>query len=333
VFYFIAIILVIVLALVVLTRRKQSAVKSENKIHGHQQTEEEGDVLAQFALGMMYATGRGVDQDDVQAVKWLRLAAEQGHTEAQDRLGDMYAAGRGVDQDEAEAVKWYRLAAEQGDEFAQFSLGEMVAAGRGVEQDDAEALKWFKLAAEQGHAPAQDRFVEIAARQGVAQDAVEAAKPPGLLAEREDENTSISPAFDEEEPVPPPEADALFRHANWRYRKNPQESDGFRETERLLRIAAAWGHKEAASLLAKMSITEPAAPDDGTTADDSIETDDIAPLPGEERIGEMALVKSLHPETGLPVIVDLPNSLLLDPETGNPLKTNVQTFRLLNRMR
>ena len=44
-----------------------------------------------------------------------RLAAEQGDTRAQHSLGVMYAAGRGVPQDDAEAVRWYRLAAEQGD--------------------------------------------------------------------------------------------------------------------------------------------------------------------------------------------------------------------------
>ena len=37
----------------------------------------------------------------------------------------MYANGRGVEQDDAEAVKWYRLAAEQGDADAQANLGTM----------------------------------------------------------------------------------------------------------------------------------------------------------------------------------------------------------------
>ena len=42
----------------------------------------------------------------------------------------MYANGRGVEQDDAEAVKWYRLAAEQGGAAAQFNLGWMYANGR-----------------------------------------------------------------------------------------------------------------------------------------------------------------------------------------------------------
>ena len=43
-----------------------------------------------------------------------RHAAEQGDAAAQHTLGIMYANGLGVPQDDAEAVRWYRLAAEQG---------------------------------------------------------------------------------------------------------------------------------------------------------------------------------------------------------------------------
>ena len=95
----------------------------------------------------MYAEGEGVPQDDAEAVKWYRLAAEQGYAAAQSTLGFMYAEGRGVPQDYAEAVKWYRLAAEQGDADAQYNLGGMYAEGRGVPQDYVQAYMWFDLAA------------------------------------------------------------------------------------------------------------------------------------------------------------------------------------------
>jgi uncharacterized protein len=38
-------------------------------------------------LGWMYADGRGVTQDDGQAVSWFRKAAEQGDAVAQNNLG------------------------------------------------------------------------------------------------------------------------------------------------------------------------------------------------------------------------------------------------------
>ena len=44
---------------------------------------EQGDILAQFSLGVMYDRGKGVPQDDAEAAKWYRKAAEQGHDMAQ----------------------------------------------------------------------------------------------------------------------------------------------------------------------------------------------------------------------------------------------------------
>lgn len=41
-----------------------------------------GDVDAQFAAGMIYAEGRGVDVDRVQAFYWLTQAIEQGDEDA-----------------------------------------------------------------------------------------------------------------------------------------------------------------------------------------------------------------------------------------------------------
>ena len=116
---------------------------------------EQGDADAQRDLGVMYANGRGIPQDDVEAVRLYRLAAEQGNASAQSNLGFMYATGRGVPQDDAEAVRWWQLAAEQGHADAQYNLGVMYDDGRGVPQDDAEAVRWYRLAADQGQALAQ----------------------------------------------------------------------------------------------------------------------------------------------------------------------------------
>ena len=68
---------------------------------------------AQYNLGLMYANGEGVAEDDAEAARWLRLAADQGHAGAQYNLGVMYASGRGVPEDDAEAVRWLRLAADR----------------------------------------------------------------------------------------------------------------------------------------------------------------------------------------------------------------------------
>jgi tetratricopeptide (TPR) repeat protein len=52
--------------------------------------------------------------DYATAAKEYKKAAEQDNAIAQNNLGFMYRNGKGVLQDDKEAVKWYRLAAEQG---------------------------------------------------------------------------------------------------------------------------------------------------------------------------------------------------------------------------
>ena len=74
------------------------------------------------------------------ALEELRPLGEQGHAGAQFNLGYMYNTGRGVPQDDAEAVTWYRLAADQGDARAQFNLGVMYANGSGVIQGHLDLL-------------------------------------------------------------------------------------------------------------------------------------------------------------------------------------------------
>ena len=43
-------------------------------------------MVAQYNLGFVYANGRGVAKDDVEAMKWYRKAAEQGNENAKSAL-------------------------------------------------------------------------------------------------------------------------------------------------------------------------------------------------------------------------------------------------------
>ena len=66
---------------------------------------------AQTNLGFLYANGRGVAQDYVEAARWYRKAADQGYADAQTGLGVLFDKGLGVAQDSAEAERWFRKAA------------------------------------------------------------------------------------------------------------------------------------------------------------------------------------------------------------------------------
>lgn len=100
---------------------------------------EQGDVKAQCNLGLRYAIGKGIPEDDREAVRWFRAAAEQGNPLAQTLLGFMYARGEGVPKDNRAALKWVRAAAEQGDVLVQFLLGlQKCPQDEGVPKDNQE---------------------------------------------------------------------------------------------------------------------------------------------------------------------------------------------------
>jgi uncharacterized protein len=116
---------------------------------------EEGNLDAQYLLGVMYKNGDGGEENFVEAVRWLYAAAEQGNAGARYNLGIMYSRGMGVIQDDVEAVRWWRSAAGQGDSRAQNNLGLMYQNGRGVPQDFVHAHMWFNVAASRGNQTAR----------------------------------------------------------------------------------------------------------------------------------------------------------------------------------
>ncbi len=115
------------------------------------QMAEQGQAIAQYNLGITYEYGRGVRQNDVEAVKWYRKASAQGVSVAQYRLGVMYDNGWGVPPSDTEAVKWYSDAAEQGHTLAQHDLAFMYVAGTGVARDYVRAYMWLNVAVASGN--------------------------------------------------------------------------------------------------------------------------------------------------------------------------------------
>ena len=97
-----------------------------------QESAEKGDVIAQYALGLMYDNGEGVTQNNTTAFKWYKKAAEQGYAQAQFTTGWMYANGRGINKDYLRAGNWYAKAAEQGNNEAQQILTGLYGTGLGL---------------------------------------------------------------------------------------------------------------------------------------------------------------------------------------------------------
>ena len=95
-------------------------------------------LVATVAVLVALATGAPV-QVQTPELDELRALAEQGDATAQFNLGIMYDNGRGVPQDDAEAVRWYRLAADRGHATARFNL----MASRTTDSERGNAVRNF----------------------------------------------------------------------------------------------------------------------------------------------------------------------------------------------
>ena len=87
----------------------------------------------------MYDNGEGVLEDDKEAVKWFRKAAEQGNPTAQNNLGRMFAVGEGVLEDSVMAYAWWNIASANGDSIARDNKSKL--AKQMTKEQIAEAQK------------------------------------------------------------------------------------------------------------------------------------------------------------------------------------------------
>ena len=136
-----------------------------------QRSSDDGNLVADWYLGHMYRTGRGVRQDDGRAFSYYSRVAEQFDpdeessnrrrimVDAQLRLADYYRTGvpaRGIERDHARAYGMYlRFGTAYGHPAAFYGLGTMNINGQGVKRNPRQGLKWMMAAARKRYAPAE----------------------------------------------------------------------------------------------------------------------------------------------------------------------------------
>ena len=96
-----------------------------------------------------------------QKVIYAKRAAAQGNVRAQFDLGLMYLQGNGVIKNERLAFNYFHKAARQNHVEAKFQMGLCFAQGRGVRKQSQLARYWFKLAAKSGHPKAMAYLASI----------------------------------------------------------------------------------------------------------------------------------------------------------------------------
>jgi TPR repeat protein len=101
--------------------------------------------LASRFLGDAYACSLGVDQDPKRAVREYTKAADAGDISSSLQLGRLYLSGCAA-QNDNEAVKALRRAADDGQPDAQIMLSGLLLQGRGVTASVHESYYWARLA-------------------------------------------------------------------------------------------------------------------------------------------------------------------------------------------
>lgn len=109
----------------------------------------EGDVDGMVMLGILESTGEECHPE--LAVQLFKCAAVGGNMHALCNLGLRFAKGDGVEQDEAKAIRLFERAAFQGNSFAQNNVGYMYLNGKGANQDSERGLYWLYKAANNGY--------------------------------------------------------------------------------------------------------------------------------------------------------------------------------------
>lgn len=110
-----------------------------------------GNVEAQYELGLNYLEGNGVPENHKLAIEWLTKSSDKGFEDAQYLLGRCYENGTGVPRNLTQALLLYEKAAKAANKYAQFALGEYFV----YTNDFDKATEWFKRAARQQYPPAQ----------------------------------------------------------------------------------------------------------------------------------------------------------------------------------
>src|SRR5262249_22755095 len=91
------------------------------------------------AVELFCAGGGLISKNPAKAFKSTLQAAQAGYVPAQEVVGMMYAVGKGVQQDHKEAARWFLIAAEAGNPRA---AANFMATSRSLRGDVELAQRW-----------------------------------------------------------------------------------------------------------------------------------------------------------------------------------------------
>jgi len=113
-----------------------------------------GDVLAQHELGLRYLLGEGMSPDTIEAVYWIKKAANQNLASAQYNYAILLINGWGTNWDPFSAFNYFKKAARSGMIQAQYVIGILNTDNLIVKRDLNYAYYWLNKSSAEGYEPA-----------------------------------------------------------------------------------------------------------------------------------------------------------------------------------
>ena len=119
----------------------------------------DGDIEAQYCLGVALHDGKGVARDPTKAIEWYEKAGEKGHYSSQYWLCLMYKDGIGASVSSLEAKYWCQRAANSGNPEGMYAMGLWYLSSI-IRDRDVRAYIWFLRASKAGE-PEANAMLEI----------------------------------------------------------------------------------------------------------------------------------------------------------------------------
>ena len=121
----------------------------------------QGNPEAQYKVGEMYETGKGVKKDKAVSREWFEKASSKGHQKASYKILYIDISTNGLDDYSKSQLTNLRREAESNNADAQYYLGKMYAQGVGLPKSLNNALTWLNKATYNGVLEAETEAIEI----------------------------------------------------------------------------------------------------------------------------------------------------------------------------
>lgn len=185
------------LLLVIVFITELSAARADMVFDFQMKLAQKGNSEAQFKVGEMYEAGRGVEENRVEALLWIKRAAAQGNKAASYKLLYNNLQLNGINKDNKVQLDELKNAANAGDGYAQYYFGLMYSQGVGQKKNSDMALDWLGKASLQGITAAETEIMRIREVQQNSQSGIGTKQGQAEL--NQDEARKLQQAQDDKE--------------------------------------------------------------------------------------------------------------------------------------